>query len=537
VKQTGVKLPKPQPSNTKRSDTGRPGWPAFLVFFTLLIPILACNHYISANRSDERDHFLFAVFGRELARGAELYGDVWDNKPPVIYWWNAASHTLFGGRMESTAATMTAAVVGACFLVWGSLRRFFSSSAAVVGALLFSFLVTHHYYHVGSNRPETLMILFDALGYSAFVHVITGGAWATVWMFLVGSACGLSLATKQVGLGLATAVMMQQTLAMLFGSLEVRAWLWRSIGWILGFATTIGLVWLAVNRWGNPNWGCDAIFGYNLELMQQRSEGPWWPQWVGMRDNWDAQFLPILLAASWVVYVIWNGMTRQASRHSHVIPSGHTLFLLIWLGASLLLSQAGPDGRMHYYSVALSPLLLLGAIGIGAALDSVESRNPAIPSIGSIVLVALVGGLIVSPVRAQLRKLGQVVNQVEDVNEANRRDRMVASIVGNSSTGDRMFAWGYDPELYWDTGLSPASRYIGTDKCGSGEIGRARQAELMNGLREVQPRVMLINAAVLDRLEEGDWGEISGADWVDWFRSNYSQPVEEFQGIWVLISP
>ncbi len=55
----------------------------------MCLPVLATAQYIAHVRADETDAWLFAYYGREMLSGCGLYTDLWDNKPPGIFWLNA----------------------------------------------------------------------------------------------------------------------------------------------------------------------------------------------------------------------------------------------------------------------------------------------------------------------------------------------------------------------------------------------------------------------------------------------------------------
>ena len=62
----------------------------------LLVPIVTLSQLTAHNRVDVVDDQMFGYFGWRIAHGAVPYKDVWDNKPPGIYWINALGF-LIGG--------------------------------------------------------------------------------------------------------------------------------------------------------------------------------------------------------------------------------------------------------------------------------------------------------------------------------------------------------------------------------------------------------------------------------------------------------
>jgi hypothetical protein len=97
--------------------TGRPGrlWPSLLllggVFVALRGPSLVEPTWYS-------DEGTYADVGRALLHGATLYRDVWDNKPPGVYWLAAAIDAALRPSGRAFAAVLAVIVAGLAAGVW-----------------------------------------------------------------------------------------------------------------------------------------------------------------------------------------------------------------------------------------------------------------------------------------------------------------------------------------------------------------------------------------------------------------------------------
>jgi hypothetical protein len=101
----------PQP---EQQDSGRTTSPVVVIAAATLacLPILAIAQFIAHARVDELDPWLFAYYGRRLLEGARLYTDIWDNKPPGIFWLNALGLRLAGGSIWGVWLLCAAAAAG-----------------------------------------------------------------------------------------------------------------------------------------------------------------------------------------------------------------------------------------------------------------------------------------------------------------------------------------------------------------------------------------------------------------------------------------
>jgi len=111
-------------------------------------------------RTDETDCWLFAYYADQMLQGRQLYGELWDNKPPGIFWINALGLQLGGGYGGVIALCVLASAValGVFFLI---ARKWYGCTPAIIGTVLASLYLSHQMYRGGTNRPETFVVLFD----------------------------------------------------------------------------------------------------------------------------------------------------------------------------------------------------------------------------------------------------------------------------------------------------------------------------------------------------------------------------------------
>jgi len=119
-----------------------------------------------------RDAFGYAYVGSEIAKGAVLYKDIWDHKPPGVYWLDASIFTLFpsyliGIRLVSTVFSILAALV-----FYKLLRQFFSHQVSVATTILFALFSNIYMLTQGDNMVETYMLAPLIALYYFFVKAV-----------------------------------------------------------------------------------------------------------------------------------------------------------------------------------------------------------------------------------------------------------------------------------------------------------------------------------------------------------------------------
>jgi len=499
-----------------------------------LLPILAVNQYFSHYRSDETDAWLFAHYGRELLQGARLYADVWDNKPPLIYWFNAAALWLGGGSLVAVRAACAAAVLLAAAMICLSARRLYGpwpACAVTVAAVLH---LTLDYYHVGADRPETLLVLFELAAFYWYVRAETGGGRRAAALVGCGACAGLSFCTKQIGLAMAGAVVLHTLYQFATGRVSAASALSRLTCVGAGWAAMVGAVWLALAYTTDVRWAWDAVFAFNMELSRSRGLGAWWPQWFGMRDNLYAMRLPLLLAGSSVAYALIWERRRMATVASVSVaqPSLTAPHLLFggWLALGLCLAQVGPDARMHYYAVALPALVMWGGHGLGTALRLAGTSRYGGPAYPAVLILVLAAALALRPLEMQRDTLARAIAEQSDAQTHGAKSELADYLRSRTQPTATLFVCGYDPRLYWLAGRRQAARYIRLDNLGGVDaLSRSRLDELAALLQASPPDVIVAGPDWLRRTAAGgddrprdrrlDYGGLA-----DWIGANYKQP-------------
>ena len=148
--------------------------PAVAVLATVLIclPLLGASQVLAHIRVDEFDAWLFAYYGKQLTHGRVLYEQLWDNKPPGIFWVNAVGLWLTGGSLVGPIALCAAAVVAAWVTFLAVARRLYGLGPACVAAVMAAVFLNQQYFHVGCNRPNTFFVLTELAAFLLYVRAM-----------------------------------------------------------------------------------------------------------------------------------------------------------------------------------------------------------------------------------------------------------------------------------------------------------------------------------------------------------------------------
>ncbi len=242
------------------------GWELLLLFLfslVVLLPISPLNM-----PSTYRDSGVFLYTGWRILNGDIPYRDVWDHKPPVIFYLNAlglifSQNSRWGVWFIEFLFLFTAAWIG-----FRLIQKMFGDETAILSSLLW--LSSLIFVLDGGNLTEeyALPIQFAALylisksDESEFMHLSS---------FLLGLLGGMAFLTKQTAIGIWIAI-----LVYLFVSRIYRGQIKRLIRELCliasgGFVVILGWVLFLVAQGALLEFW-EAVFRYNLIYTSSISE-------------------------------------------------------------------------------------------------------------------------------------------------------------------------------------------------------------------------------------------------------------------------
>jgi hypothetical protein len=230
--------------------------------------------------------------------------------------------------------------------------------------------------------------------------------------------------------------------------------------------------------------------------------------------------------------------------------------LLVWFAVSYAAMALGGRFFGHYFFQVLPSLCLIGARGLIGLISTLKAKERAangnlnrgvhgwIGQSGRVWLVLLALGFAITMIRFHSRTVELAVDWVRGKNSASRADwiyekldheeQSVAAVVSNPNeepftmaqlgvaaipadglrtrgidgSSDYLFVWGYRPEIYYWSGLIPASKYLSTQPLTGvpadvhyfgddyhsvldGQTTAAARAELARELEQTRPECII----------------------------------------------
>lgn len=422
-----------------------------------------------------RDQGEFATIGRGLLEGKVPYVDLWNPKPPTVFYIYALAMALFGQTAQALRALdlLMVPVIGAA-LYWLGWRVSDETRVGLFTAVMFAaFYFTETFWTLTQNDglvllPMTLAMvcLFKASDEAGSRHGLLWAfgagalsAWA-VWFKYPFALFGLVIIVGYVIVkGLNPALSTQHSA--LFSD---RFKSYSDLGILLAFLAG-GLLVVAVGV------AYLASLGAMDDLLLSAGVTS---QYTALTFN-PVDFAELMRTAIgfrwhhwgllWVLVGLWFVVGRTGQRRGRAWG-----VIVLWavVGLAIMLVQA--KGYDYHWLPMLPPLALMGADTLDRLIDlaahnglAKRSQVPATFLVVALFLVVMWQGIWPKSLN-YLRGLEDQVayyGRFQAGEFVADESLVIANILQErTEAGDSLYIWGFRPEVYFMSDLRPATRFI-----------------------------------------------------------------------------
>ncbi len=401
---------------------------------------------------DEGGTFTMA---QQVLDGAVLYRDAADHRSPLVPYLKAAILAVAGDWNTRAVHVVLALLMGGIAVsLWQIARRLGDPLAGLLAATIFTFLSITLLDPADAISAHTgwFLAAFSAFGFATFVAALDRPTFLRGLIF--GGLFGLSFLCKQPGLLDYLVVWVLLALLILQdrsrSTALVRLWFASALGALLP-VTAFAIYFAANGAWHEALY---YAFTYNTDIYI--ADAPLLERLAGMR----APFALAWANAPFVLFLAIAAAVALLSRAARdVLRRPFQPQLLVWLTlgwcASGLIST-GLSGRTfsHYSTQLVAPLSLASGWALSRLIAACRSRRPVALSWIACSITAFAIGTLVFSYTRRARVLAQPDTFPIEISKLIR---------AHSAPSDRVFVWGYYPELYALSQRLPATRFIYTN--------------------------------------------------------------------------
>jgi len=338
-----------------------------------LLILIAVAHLFAAqlawvNIPLQTDTGMWAYIGGRILDGALPYRDLWESKPPGIYYTFAAVEAIVGRGGDSAFRWLDALVSLSAFaLTYAMARRHAGRLAAAAVLVPLSLVFCHRILADWGCNLEKFVAIFELLALGCMPRAVREQYAARHWL-LAGICVGLAATFKQTGVILGIA----STIALLTagrvrapGRAIIRIWLGAALVWL-----PIVIALLAAGMF-RPFWQQVVVFdlariaGAAGEHGALLTAAHWQAVWFALR------FALVLFVPALLLTVMRHD---GAAADSPDAPGMAARIIVNWWLIATMVFMLAPQGYGHYLLQAAAPAAILLAWGIGHAPTMTNRR-------------------------------------------------------------------------------------------------------------------------------------------------------------------
>ncbi len=470
-------------------------WPAswWLALAAISFGIILGYRLLTAIWPSLGDAALFLYFGRRMNEGAQLYVDIWDLKPPIIYLVNAAADRT-GDQLFAIAGIETAALAAGGWLIWRMLKRASAWPPATAVALLgYSILVSYEAIAEGANYTEIYVIPLAGLSMLLFM----GGLLSLRPALLLGAGAAACLAAFAKLPGLAPLLAQGAFLIAMLILPGRRLAAMRALGWLLaGFGSCLAAL-LALGAWLTDFVALiDGSLLHPLNYAQRPLPGSGYVL-AQQKFLLLALGIPVLLAiaAAPAGAAGLVGAARSGTRRDRglLVPdfelSQYCGLFALWALADV----AGALGTGRNYGHYFLPFAASGAAA--SALLITWARTLVGRTLGQLLLAALAASLLVNSFNAARMSWWRVAPRPPGAEAAvppPQKDAL-REIRERARPGDTLAVWENMHALYLQSGVRNALPHLAlVNGIDSAYALRTKAPGMMSQLRRCPPKFLVL---------------------------------------------
>ena len=416
------------------------------------------------------DSSIFLYIGQQFNHGLKPYVDVWDLKPPMIYWLDAFSLWFTPCSPRGAVCLGCVSVIAFFIVAWATLQRRAGASATAFALLLGVNCLPD--ITLNPNITEVFALPFQALSFFLLCRQSEDGPrpYDPVLQGLIASVLLQLRPNNTVVIGL----------YLLAGGYEhIRG---RSIGRLIGNATAflaafaagnLAILWPLIAR-GTLSEYWDAVFGFGRHYSTVRP---------GILHLYAAA-VGLLKMSRFGAAVVTGAAVSAiiAAKPSWKNPQDRfALLALALLGMEVAGSAVSGRAFEHYFLMTLLPIILLAGVFVKRCGAAISLRPFAAASFWGACAILVAGSAIDSA-----REIGETVMKFHD-----RQVNVVRYVRGRTAPSDRVLVWNGFADLLVRLDRPPATRFFHSAAMQDVQTYRDQAAEALRDAVRVPPKFIL----------------------------------------------
>lgn len=392
-----------------------------------------------------RDSGVFLYIGWRVLNGELPYRDVWDHKPPVIFYINALGLSLSNGSRWGLWAIELLFLFLAAYLGFQLIKKTLGGLPAVLSLMLWLLSLT--LLLQGGNITTEYALVFQFLALW-LIDYSEGSTRPFLCFYFIGLAGALSFFTKQTTIGIWLAIAIYLTVRRI-GVGELMRWVREAAAILSGGLTVIIFLVLFFGIQGALPQFWDAGFEYNFVYSSYGTNG--FRVRVdsilqGLKPLIRTRILPIALVG-YVSAVIFLLFKRASVKE--ITP----LLLIGLINFPIELVLIGTPRKTYppYYITALPSLAIFSALVFWMILEFISHGKSR--TVKYIASLGLAGYILWS-------SFYNYVDRVYMYRKLTKVEDVVHTIMENTDPDDTVLIWGAETSVNFFSRRKSPTRFV-----------------------------------------------------------------------------
>ena len=413
------------------------------IFFILLgnlvvlVPVSPLNM-----KTVDRDSGVFLYIGSRILHGDLPYKQIWDHKPPVIFYINALGLLIGNGSRWGVWLIEFAALFVTVFIGYKLIKKVFGAPSAIFS--MFLFLESLYFLLLGGNftTEYTLPLQFSCIWLAYQAEKYGFSPWRG---FLIGLFCSVAFFTKQNTIGIGIAI----SLFLIFNRMILKQY--KKLFLDLLSVTLGGLSFLLViviffgtNGILPDFW--DAAFHYNFFYATPSLKGHLFAILTGV-EHLSSTYLTQLAFIGWCGGLVFIILRKNLN------PELRSLILigLIDLPVELFLVSISGKKYIHYYMTLLPIFTFFAGLTFWLLIKQVSEKYTSYRSQFLFTFFVII-----------TFSLPQAYNYYRLVKNYQHEKNLIVLryIEQNTKADDYVLLWGAETTMNFDSGRRSPTRFV-----------------------------------------------------------------------------
>ncbi len=410
---------------------------------------------------DGFDAAFFAYVGEKWLEGYILYVDIWDIKPPGIFFVNALVFWLGLKSFSALAVLEGLFILGCIATIYTIMRQFGAPTISIfLATTACAIMANLEYFNGHGNLTEIYVLWPSALSMLKFARALPD--LRSGQLILAGFFAGIATSFKLIGIAPLLAQLTFLVLGCILGRWSFRSFLFCAAISLAGF----GLAWLP--------WL--TYFSWHSSLLELLGVSFVYPFFYGAENQGTLFSVPFTLVehlrpvASLAVVALagigllapymYKVLSGPLSALNVEVPGkwigGWAALTALWLFFDIAGALAGGRGYQHYFLALSGSLPVMVGISYWHAIEHMTSHTDN----GDVVRAFVVCAILSSALLTQALDIRKLRHETQKSSHTHPITEYINKKKDENST---LFVWNYLPRFYLETSLNSPYKIISGD--------------------------------------------------------------------------